>query len=134
MTSTLHGLLKAHVVTLMATAARTATGNGSAIPIRGYTGVGLFVLDSAAGGGTSPTMTVSLEESADGSTGWADVPATAYLVDESAFGEVAAVASQQIRRLDLSQRKAYLREKHVILGTSPTFTYSLKMIAQKIYD
>ena len=50
------------------TAARTATGQTSGIDVRDYDGDLVFILDSAAGGGSSPTLDVTIEDSADNSS------------------------------------------------------------------
>ena len=50
------------------TGEKTPTGNGSGVDLKGYEGDVLFVLDSAAGGGSSPTLDVTIEDSDDNST------------------------------------------------------------------
>src|SRR3972149_4882348 len=61
MTAIAHALAKALLVNLMPTAARTATGQGSAVNLLDYEGTVALVLDSAAGTGTQPTTTTPPE-------------------------------------------------------------------------
>ena len=133
MTAIVNAFAKALLVNLLPTAARTATGQGAAINLLDYEGVVAVLLDSAAGGGTTPTLDVSFEESDDGSTNWTAVPAAA-INEGTNFTQVVAAASQQIRHFNVSERKQYLREAHVIAGTTPTFTYSLNLVGQKKYS
>ena len=69
------------------TAARTATGQTSGIDLRTYDGDVVFVLDSAAGGGSSPTLDITIEDSADNSSFSA--------LSGAAFTQVTGTASAQ---------------------------------------
>lgn len=101
---------------VVASAARTATGQSSAIGTTGHgDNVGLLVAVTAVSGAT-PTMTLSVEWSHDGTT-WAqaDAPDT--------FSQITA-ASQKVKMFD---RKApYYRVVWTIAGTVPSFTFSIK--------
>ena len=56
------------LLTGLGTSTKTATGQGTGIDLQDYEGDILFILDSAAGGGSSPTLDVTIEDSADNST------------------------------------------------------------------
>jgi hypothetical protein len=105
---------------LAATAARTATGQGSAVDVRDFEGPFVAVLDSAAGTGTTPTCDVKLQDSDDGSTGWADVTG-------AAFTQVVAAASRQ-KLLVTAGTKRYIRAAWTIGGTTPSFTFSVNAL------
>ena len=109
------------------TAARTATGQTSGIDLRAYDGDVLFVLDSAAGGGSSPTLDVTIEESADNSS-FAAVASGAV-----AFTQVTGTASAQKVALNKDDAKRYVRIKYTIGGSSPTFTFSVNAVGLKKY-
>ena len=111
------------VLSLLPPAARTATANGSSIDIKDYLGGGKIILDSAAGGGTSPTMDVKVQDSADNSS-FADVSGLT-------FAQVVAAASLQSMAVDLDQLRRYVRLVVTIGGTSPTFTCSAVLLAKK---
>ena len=106
------------------TAARTATGQGSAVDIRDVEGDLAVTLDSAAGTGTTPTLDVKLQDSDDGSTGWADVSG-------ATFTQVAGVAAQQKITVDTNAMKRYVRAAYTIGGTTPSFTFSVNGLGRK---
>lgn len=108
------------------TAARTTTGQGSAVDLREYAGDVAMILDSAAGSGTTPTLDVTLEDSADGSTGWG-------AVSGFAFTQVVGVASQQKAVLNKDAVKRYIRAVYTIGGGTPSFTFSVNGVGMKKY-
>lgn len=105
------------------TAARTATGQGSAVDIRDVEGDLAIVLDSGAGSGDM-TLDAKLQDSADGSTGWADVSG-------AAFTQVTTAASQQKIVVDTNAVKRYVRAAYTIAGTTPSFTFSVNALGRK---
>ncbi len=109
------------------TATRTATGQTSGIDLKEYDGDVLFILDSAAGGGSSPTLDVTIEESADNSS-FAAVASGAV-----AFTQVTGTASAQKVALNKDDAKRYVRIKYTIGGSSPTFTFSVNAVGLKKY-
>jgi len=137
MVASVHALAKALLLNLLPspTAARTTSTTGSAVNLLDYEGTAALVLDSAAAtAGTNPTLDVTLEESDDGSTAWTAVPATRY-AEGAEFAQVTSTASQQVRHLNVSDCKQFVREKHVIGGTSsPSFVHSLNLLAKKKYS
>jgi hypothetical protein len=77
------------------------------------------ILDSNAGGGTSPTLNVKLQTSYDGST-WVDVPS-------GAFTQVTTVASVQF--LKFESVGCLFRFAYTIGGTgTPNFTFGVFLV------
>jgi len=116
---------KFQVKALLPPAARTATANGTGLDIKDFLGGGTVVLHSAAGGGTTPTMNVKLQDSADNST-FADVSGKTFTeVDDTAGG------SLQEMEVDLDSLRRYIRLVVTIAGTSPSFACDAVLIARK---
>jgi hypothetical protein len=119
------GLEKLELIAGHPTAARTATGQTSGIDLQQYDGDVVFVLDSAAGTGTSPTMDVTIEDSADNSSFAA--------ITGAAFTQVVDAASAQKLVISKDEARRYVRVKYTIAGTSPSFTFSVNGIGVKKY-
>ena len=107
------------------TAARTATGQTSGIDLRTYDGDLVFLLDSAAGSGTSPTLNVTIEDSADNSSFAA--------ISGAAFTQVTGTASAQKLVVNKDSARRYVRVKYTIGGTSPSFTFSVNAVGVTKY-
>lgn len=121
MSTKLHGLPNNALLGVGATPrSATATITGSAIDF--ITGDGRCCAMQLVGtvGGTSPTLAGKIQESADGSTGWADV---------ATFGAVAASNDSQMLSFDRTKR--YLRYVGTIGGTTPTIPLTAIVIEQK---
>ena len=102
----------------------TISGESAGIDLQGYQGVLKIVLDSGAGGGTTPTLDVKIQDSADNST-FADVLG-------KVFAQVTgASASIQSLAIDTRAVKRYIREDLTITGTSPTFGLAITAVGQK---
>jgi hypothetical protein len=115
------------LISMHPTAARTATGNGAVAPdLRDIEGEIAILLDSAAGTGTTPTLDVKIQDSADGSTGWTDIAG-------ATFTQVVAVASQQKLVLNKDAVRRYIRIVHTIAGTTPSFTFSVNAVGVSKY-
>lgn len=108
--------------------AATATANGSNVDTKGYNSAAV-VLEVGAVSGTSPTLDVKIQESADGSAGWADVSG-------AVFTQVTAANSSQILRIEGlgTSRKRYLRAVATIAGTSPSFTMGVEFLLGHAYN
>lgn len=138
MTAINNALAAAEVATvLLPVLSRTTSSQGSGLNIRKYDGEAMLLFYAgAATAGTNPTLDFTLEESEDdGATdAYAAVPATAY-VEETNPTQVTTVASLQLRRFkNISDRKAFVRPKWVLGGTStPTFPLGAAIVAQKQY-
>ncbi|MDZ7804331.1 hypothetical protein [Thiohalophilus sp.] len=94
----------------------TANGNGDAIDIRDFYSHAQITLNSSAGGGADHTLDVKLQESDDGSTGWADIAGAAFTQVTN------AAAAFETLTLDLDKRKRYIRPVDTVAGTSPEFS------------
>lgn len=104
------------LVEVLAPLARTSTANGTAVDVQQYIGQMKFILTSTAGTGTTPTLDVKLQGSADGSTGWADITGATFtqVTDAADASEAIGVV------IDGSPR--YVRAVATIAGTTPSFT------------
>lgn len=103
---------------LVPSAARTAGGNGSAVT--GWArdaGLAVVKLDVTAASGTTPTLTVTLQDSPDGTT-W---------TTRDTFGVKTGV-SNETRPLP-DGLAPYIRASWAIAGTSPSFTFSVQVAA-----
>lgn len=107
------------------TAARTATGQTSGIDLQTYDGDVVFLLDSAAGTGTSPTLDVTIEDSADNSSFAA--------ITGAAFTQVTGTASAQKLVVNKDSARRYVRVKYTIGGTTPSFTFSVNAVGVTKY-
>ena len=114
---------------IQGTVTATSTQTGSAVNVAQRKGAGTLILDCAAGTGTSPTLSVSIQDSADGSTGWALV--THPINGAMTFTTVTTTASQQALTFDVDQCRGYIRAVGTITGTSPSFAYSVNLVSRK---
>ena len=118
-------ILGASVLSLLDPAERSASANGSAVDILNYEGQAAAILQSAAGTGTTPTLDVKLQDSEDGSTGWADVIG-------AAFAQVTnAAASIQVVKFNASAAKRYIRAVATVGGTTPSFACAVSFVGKK---
>jgi hypothetical protein len=101
----------------------TATGNGTGVDMRDYEGQALVVLSFGAGGGTTPTLDVKLQDSPDDST-YTDITG-------KAFTQVTGTASLQTMAIDLNGANRYIRAVRTISGTSPTFDGAVTIAGRK---
>ena len=112
-------------LSLKAVGAETASTNGTAVDISQYSGQVAFLLEAAAGTGTSPTLALKIQHSDDNST----------FVDVSglAFTGLTTSASRQKLVAVGDNLKRYVRYASTIGGTTPSYTYALVMIATAKY-
>ena len=119
----LHDLKNAaETITASAPAARTSTVTGSAQDMIAGDGLVSVIQTVGAVSGTSPTLDGAIEESADGSTGWA-------AISGATFTQVTASTNLQV--ISFQRTKRYLRYVGTIAGTSPSFTMCVTFIHQK---
>lgn len=119
-------------ITLKASAAETASTNGAAVS----TGPGRrtavqVTVDVTASSGTSPTMTVKVQGSLDGSTNWVTlgtVGANGYNVGSTAVTAPSNLTTTATVSAVLPAMP-FLRYSSVIAGTTPSFTYSVQAVA-----
>ena len=99
-------------VELLASAARTSSGQGAAVEIHGKELI--VTLDVTVVSGTSPTLDVKLEHSPDGAK-WTDLGA-AFAQKTTAGREAKA----------FTQLHGFVRVNFTIAGTTPSFTFSVE--------
>lgn len=110
--------------TLLAPAARTSTTNGTGLDISTYEGLALVQLANGTTSGTSPTLDVKIQDSADNST-FADV--SGY-----SFSQVtAALSDPSTLKIDLRNVRQYIRAVATIGGTTPSFACAVTLVASK---
>lgn len=120
---------KTYIASLLGADSRNATANGTGFDLQGSNdaeGEAIAILDSEAGSGTSPTLTVKLQDSADNST-FADITdATFTQVTSAAAGfEKISINTNDVRR--------YVRAVGTLGGTSPVFVYAVSLVYSKKY-
>ena len=101
----------------------TADANGAGADLQGYQGVLKIVLDSGAGGGTTPTLDVKIQDSADDSS-FTDVMGKTFV-------QITTIASLQSLGIDTRAVRRYIRAVIAITGTSPTFGLAVIAVGQK---
>lgn len=104
----------------------TATDTGTGVDLLDYEGKLKIILATSAGGGTTPTLDVKLQDSADNST-FADISgATFAQVTDAADAHVAI-------GLEVTPQARYLRAVCTITGTSPTYDMAVIALGTKKY-
>ncbi len=98
----------------LASAARTASGTSGPITTPGAAADVVLMVHCTAASGDTPTLDVSLEESADNSN-WTAVTASGATQLTAAGNRVAAARVS----------KNYVRVAYTIAGTTPSFTFSV---------
>ena len=119
-------LEKVTVVAGVATAAVTSTATSSAIDLLEYDGDVLLILDSAAGGGSSPSLDIKLTECATTGGTYTDLSG-------ATFTQVVDAASMQTLTINKDSSKRFVKIVQTIGGSSPTFTFSINLIGLKKY-
>ena len=115
---------EASYLKLSAPAASTSTITGAAVDLLGYQGKVKVTQDVGAVSGTTPTLNGKIQDSADGSTGWADVTG-------ATFTEVTASTNVQSIGVDTRLAKRYIRYVGTIAGTTPSYTMAVNAVGQK---
>jgi hypothetical protein len=126
MTHLLNALAQAVGLVLAAAARRTSTLTGTGIDVLAYEGVALVVLNASAGTGTNPTLDVKLQHSDDDST-YADVTGGTFAQVTDAAGS----AGVQVKRINVSDLKRYVRVIGTIAGTTPSFDFAVEFVGIK---
>lgn len=99
-------------VTLHASGVETATGNGTAVELDDMNTLRLD-LATTARSGTTPTLDVTIQTSADGSTNWSSI---------GTFTQVTNTGTQHKVFTGLDR---YVRASWTIGGTTPSFTFAI---------
>ena len=115
-----HGEL---IAASLAAGTYTADAAGAGMDLQGYQGGLKVVLNSGAGGGTTPTLDAKIQDSADNSA-FADIPG-------KVFTQIGTAASIQFLGIDTRTIKRYIRAVLTITGTSPTFGLAVTAVGQK---
>ena len=106
----------------------TASRNGSAIDLKGYTGQVLAILYAAKGtGNANNTLDVKIQSSADGSTGWADVSGATFTQVLGTGG----TDSLQAINVDTRVAARYIRFVDTVAGTTPSYVLSECVLGAK---
>lgn len=114
------------VATALKAQSITGTVNGPAVDLRPYRGKVVLILNSAAGTGTTPTLDLKVQDSADGSTGWADLLSASEV---GLFTQVTTTDSLQAVMVDTEYVRGFVRVVTTIGGTSsPTFIAGVSLI------
>lgn len=113
----------ASVYNLANIAANTATLTGSAVDVSAVEGDLMILQDVGAVSGTAPTLDGKIQDSDDGSTGWADVSGVT-------FTQVTAANSKQKTSVPANACKKYVRYVGTIGGTTPSFTLSVTALGR----
>lgn len=104
-------------VTVLSSAARTATHQSDAFDVGTLDSIFIFI-DATAVTGTSPSMTVNVEWSFDGST---------WFVGDTADSFTALTATgKKVKRFDVKGTK--FRLNNTVSGTTPSFTFSATVV------
>lgn len=111
------------ITAVLAPARKIASENGTGVDLQQYVGDYTVILSSSAGGGTTPTLDIKMQDSDDNST-FADISG-------AAFTQVTATASTQTVILNANAVKRYVRAVSTITGTSPTFDMALVGVGVK---
>jgi len=110
------GVRQYGALTLLAAKTYNANTNGNAVDLQNYVAPGSremkAVLSVGSQSGTNPTLDVKVQDSADGSTGWADIPG-------AAFAQVGGALSEQT--IHCQTLKRYVRAVVTVGGTSPVY-------------
>lgn len=118
------------LVNVLVSDERNANGNGSGIDVTDFHGIGAMVLNSKNQSGTTPTLDVTFEHSDDDST-YVAVPAAALPGGD--FTQHTTGNSFQKIAFNFDVVKKYVREKHVVGGTTPVYRFGVVALAEKQY-
>lgn len=111
-------------IALHPTAERTATVSGTGVDVTDFVGELAVILNSAAGGGTSPTLNVKLQDSDAVAGSYADISG-------ATFTQVIGAASAQKIAVKVDGLNKFIRAVGTITGTSPVFTFSVNAVGVK---
>lgn len=117
----------AKTVTLLASAARTASADGSATRLdqsykthtadrTGWMREGTFVLDVTAASGTTPTLDVVIQGRTSGSGTWVDLPGGTFTRKVTTGSEAIRISGPLLTEI---------RASATIAGSTPSFTFSV---------
>lgn len=125
MTNLLNALAQHNELTLSVPATNTSTVTGTGVDVTDYEGIGLVVLNSAKGTGTTPTLNGKVQDCATVGGTYADVSGATFaeITDSADTLEVIAI--------NVSNVKGFIRFVGTIAGTSPSFVCGVSFIGIK---
>lgn len=112
----------------------TATANGMGVDVSNTNTGDILALTQNAKNvtGTTPSATCQLQDSADNSSGWANVATTA-LMPATAFPAVtASLANPVVLPLDPRALRRYIRIVTTITGTTPSFDLNIDLLRRPL--
>ena len=120
---------KTYVASLLGADSRSSTATGTGFDLQGSNdaeGEAIVILDCEAGSGTTPTLNVKLQDSADNSA-WADVTGKVFteVTDSAASLQKISFNANDVRR--------YVRAVGTQAGTNPVFVYGVSLVYSKKY-
>ena len=108
-------------------AVTTTAALSTVVDISSFEGEVDFLLHHAAATGSStPTVTMKLQHSVDGSTNWADVA-------DGGFTAITATAGLQRKRMNIDRLRKFVRLHGTVSGTSPSATLGCVLVGDKKY-
>lgn len=102
----------------------TSAVNGTGFDLKDYTGQGIVVMQTDSVSGTSPTLDVKVQDSADNSS-FADVSGLVFaqVVEDVATTTALSIQTKELRR--------YIRVVYTPAGTNPVFDLAVSITAAK---
>lgn len=97
----------------------TSTQTGTGVDRQGFLSA-LLVLEVGTVSGTSPTLDVKLQDSADDST-YADVSG-------ETLAQVTATGASKSKSVDMTSLRRYVRAVGTIAGTTPSFDFGVELV------
>lgn len=113
-------------VSLAVAASITASGNGAAVNVQDFHGLGLLVLNS--GVTNSGTNTIKLQHSDDGSTNWADTG------DQFTNVTTVAATGQQELLVNVDKFRKFVRVVDTLAGGATSVVRSVQLVGSKQYS
>lgn len=108
---------------LVASAARTTTGNSGALTGYGPAATLRAQLRVTAASGTTPTLNVVVEDSVDGGATWNTI---------ATFAQKTAAGPQEVQNVT-APFGDQLRVSWTIAGTTPSFTFAVDAVVQTTF-
>lgn len=119
-----HGVCVADKLFPVTAVSSATTVNGTGLSVVDYDCGFKIIFQVNAGTGTTPTLDVKIQDSADNSA-WAD------LSPALAFTQVTTVASLQSIGIPSNSVRQYLRAVATTTGTTPTYSYNVIIVGEK---
>lgn len=115
--------MRGYTAISIAQAALTASGNGPAVDVSGFSGECRLVLSASATAGADNVLAVKVQHSANGTTGWED--------SGVAFDEVtnAGAAFEEVG-CSIDRFHRFIRVVDTLTGTTPTVVRAVTLFAK----